>query len=148
MALLEWAKKEIYYKENSVPLEPQAISTFSTDKYPALTFKFPEATFFLESSFSLEELWKNFEKKTVKVPRAHPSYCLIIRPRFTVQQDWLKAEEFYFLKALYEENTLQEAYEKATKINPDFNLSEALGVALTRQYFTKVELYHEKRTHL
>lgn len=148
MALLEWAKKEIHYKENSVPLEPQAISALSTDKYPALMFKFSKATFFLESSFSLQELWKDFEKETVKAPRAHPSYCLIIRPRFEAQQNWLKAEEFYFLKALYEGNTLQEAYEKAAKINSDFNLSEALELALTREYFTKVEFYHEKRTHL
>lgn len=140
IALLEWAKKEMYYKENSRPLDLQSISSIPKDKYEALTFKFPEATFFLESPFSLQELWNNSEKEKIRAPKVGSSYCLIIRPRFKVQQDWFKAEEFHFLKALYEGETLGNAYEKATQINPQFNLSEVLGLALTREYFTQVEV--------
>ncbi|MBS0271196.1 MAG: putative DNA-binding domain-containing protein [Proteobacteria bacterium] len=142
---LEWAKKEIYYREDSIPLDPQIISTTPEDKYEALTFKFPEATFFSESSFSLQEIWEDFEKEKekVKAPKTIPSYSLIIRPRFQVKHDWLKAEEFCFLKKLYEGKPLGEAFEKATHINPDFNLSETLGIALTREYFTRVEVSHE-----
>lgn len=145
VAQLEWAKKEIYYKENSTPMDPQTISSIPADEYSSLIFEFPEATFFLKSQFSLNELCVEAEKENekIKAPKPIPSYSLIIRPRFQVQHDWLKAEEFNFLEALYEGKTLGEAYEKAAQVNPDFNLSETLGLALTREYFTKVEVSHE-----
>ncbi|MCI5058564.1 MAG: DNA-binding domain-containing protein [Flavobacteriales bacterium] len=146
IAQIEWAKKEIYYKSNSCPLDPMVLSSIPSDEYTDLTFEFPEATFFFESVFSLQEIWEDPEKE--KNLKLTPSYSLIIRPRYKIQHYWLSEEEFSFLKALYEKKTLGEAYERAAELNPKFDLSKTLESALTREYFSKTEVYHENRTHI
>lgn len=145
IAQIEWAKKEIYYKSDSCPLDPVAIHSIPAEEYIALTFEFPPATFFLKSAFSLKEFWEDNEKgnEDIKNEKPIPSYSLTIRPRYKIQHYWLSGEEFSFLMALYEKKTLGEAYENAVAANADFNLSEALALALTREYFTKLEIYNE-----
>lgn len=146
IAQIEWAKKEIYYKNNSSPLDPTALNVVPADEYGDLTFEFHKATFFFESVFSLQEIWENTEKE--KNLKLTPSYSLIIRPRYKIQHYWLSTEEFNFLKALYEKKTLGEAYERTAELNSKFDLSKALESALIREYFTKAEVYHENRTHI
>jgi hypothetical protein len=138
VAKLEWAKKEIYYKANSISLDPATLTFLAPEMYESLTFEFPEATCFLKSAFSIRDIWEGNEAQ--RKPGSFPTFCLMIRPRFKIELYWLIAEEFSFLSALYEKKTLEQAYENAVHINPEFDLSAALGLALTREYFTKAEI--------
>jgi hypothetical protein len=141
VAKLEWAKKELYYKANSIPLDPATLTSLAPEVYESLTFEFPEATFFLKSSFAIREIWEGNELKCEL--KSAPTFCLMIRPRYQIEFYWLNTEEINFLSALYEMKTLGQAYENAVHINPEFDLSGALKLAITREYFTKAEITHE-----
>lgn len=144
LAQIEWAKKELYYKEDSIPLNPQVIYDIPVDDYPFLSFEFPKATFLFKSSYSLEKMWPRIEKGEQSIKKNN-SYFFMIRPRFKIHHHWLSAEEFHFLRMLYEKKNLREAYDNAIFINSQFNLSEALTLALKREYFTKVTIDYNDR---
>jgi len=150
IARIEWAKRELYYKEDSSPLNPQELQNIPTDKYLTLSFEFPKAIAFFKFPYSLKETWQKIEcgSQMVKDHSATPSFCLIIRPTYKVQHYWLSAEDFCFLEVLYDRHNLAEAYDMAIIKNPKFNLSEALVHAFQREYFTKVTISHENKTDI
>ncbi len=140
IAAIEWAKKELYYTDDTCPLDPRALASIPVNQHDLITFGFPNATSFMKSEFSLKALWGGTDEAENDHPVHSRSYSLLIRPRYKIHHFWLKADEYEFYLHLYQGKTLGEAFQQAAEINPHFNLAESLGSAFTNEYFTNAEI--------
>lgn len=140
IAAIEWARKELYYTDDTCPLDTGLLASISEDQHDSLTFGFPNATMFMKSELSLKKLWEGANVAGGETPAHSPSYLLMMRSRYQVYLYWLEADEHEFCSSLYGGETLGLAYQKASEINPEFNLAEALSMAFSREYFTTAEV--------
>lgn len=140
IAQLEWIQKKLYYCRDTPSLDKKEFEAIAPENYPRLKFQFHKATYFLKSSYALEEILAEaaLEKPEFEwCSMFRETYCLLIRPHHKVQLHWLAANEFHFLEELYNGKTLSQAVDSTLSKHSQFDLAAVLTKILKENFLTK-----------
>ena len=142
IARLEWIMNQAYYAQDSSPFSQKQLAEISEENLPKLRFEYPPSTHFLQSPFPLKKIWElaNGEHNNTVDLKEGAAYALVIRPIQEVQIYWLMEEVYVFLKKVYQGETLENAYQAASKINEKFGLQHMLQTCFAQKFFTSFRL--------
>jgi len=126
IARLEWLFHLSSLSEDSDRIDPKALSEVPQDKYSDLHFVFHPSVYFLSSKHPIHRIWEmsqeGAEEKTLDLDKAGGAHLVLVRPGLKVDILELVQAECEFLKALYKEKSLYEAFDIATEIDKYFDL--------------------------
>ena len=131
-ARIDLAKRQSYHAADSTPFDQ---SILLGDDVHALTIAVSPATRIIRSVWPLYDLWRFNTQNGAPKPQAVSQDVLITRPAFDPEVHLLPAGCATWLEVLAADMPLGNAIEKATLSDPQFDLTEALTLAVTSGAF-------------
>lgn len=134
-ARLDLALRQSYHARDADPLNSDAFDA-PPDQLMQLTLKPAPATQVLRSAWPLFDIWRfNMEPGAPK-PRAQAQDVLISRPEFDPEPHLLPRGGAVLLQRMLACQTLGEAFDKALKDTPTFDLAKTLEIVLRTNALT------------
>lgn len=134
-ARLEWAYHQVFHAADHLPLSLERLACVSSEQYGQLRFQLHPASALLASDYPVHRIWEvnqpGFQgEQTVDLSLGGVK-LLILRRRFQVEMQPLGAGEFAMLTGFAAGRTVAEAYDKAARAEPAFDLNLFLERHLT-----------------
>lgn len=133
-ARLDLAMRRSYHAADAAGLDAAVFA--DPEALPGLHLDLAPATKILKSAWPLYDLWRYNMVPDAPKPRAMAQDVLITRPEFDPAPHLLPAGAAEWLRLLAEGHTLAEATERVATLSPNFDLTQALSLALETQAFT------------
>ncbi|NQV47670.1 MAG: putative DNA-binding domain-containing protein [Rhodospirillaceae bacterium] len=135
VARLEWAWTKAYHAADAEPLTAATLADRGSSDLGELRFRLHPSARFVTSDFPVGRIWEansaDGEPEAISLDDG-PSHILVIRPEAEVQVRLLSPAAFEFFLSLAGGATVAEAFS-----DPDFDLQNALAVALTDGTFSR-----------
>lgn len=128
-ARLDLAMRQSYHAADSAAFDAAVLQT--KDSGATVRLALTPATHILQSPWPIYDIWRFNMVAGSPKPSAIAQDVLISRPEFDPQLHLLPAGAAFWLGLLKDGATLGEAVEKATKNEPEFDLTQALTLALS-----------------
>ncbi|MEM9910224.1 MAG: DNA-binding domain-containing protein [Pseudomonadota bacterium] len=130
VARLEQALREAYHAADAAPIEAQELGRVSADALAGLRLTLAPSLHVLSSDYPVHAIWAyNMEPGSPK-PEPVAQSVLITRPEFDPVPTAISAGDAAFIEAIGTGAPLGVAAERGTDIQPDFDLTHALGLLL------------------
>jgi len=130
LARLEWALHLAHYEADEPALGLADLSAMDAERLSALTLRPTRVSRLLQSPWDIAAIWEAHQDASARLPAeiAHPSRCLVCRPRWRAEVLRLGAGEYDALVALQAGAALGDALAAGAEADPTF----APGAALPR----------------
>lgn len=139
VARLELALRRAYHAADAAPIEPNVLATLPQERLTDLVMTFAPAVSLLRSPWPIHAIWA-YNMQDGPKPQAVAQDVIILRPEFDPEPLALASGGYEFITALMAGGTLGAAAAVATDEAPDFDLGATLGLLLTGNALTSVEL--------
>lgn len=136
----EWLKHLAYIDADSKPIDPSDLMNISEDEIDHITFHFCPSSHLFHSKYPLFDIYEvveNIDTKEVKLEQKK-SYGVISRQENEIHTYWIREDNWYFIKKLFEGLSLLESAEYAQTINNNFDLSSAIAFVLQAQLVNNI----------
>jgi hypothetical protein len=139
VARLEQALRESYHAANATPIDPATLANLAEETLTAARMTFSPSVRLVRSHWPVHAIWAyNLEDGAPK-PANVAQDVLITRPDFDPQCHPLSQGGGAFVASLIVGESLGEAYEKAAKFSPDFDLAALLTLLLDTKAITAIQ---------
>jgi Putative DNA-binding domain len=144
VARLEILMRESHHAIDAAPLPADALATLSPEQLEKVRFVPHPATRFLRSDFAVGSITSaNRDGHSVRIDVVNPETVFVMRPDVDVSLSAFTPKSGTFLIALLTGEELGRAADAAFAIDPDFDMSSALGTALAHGLFTALKLEND-----
>lgn len=137
VARLELVRRGSYHAKDSTPVDPNLLAGMEPDTLMAASFKLSPAMCILASPYPILSLWNMNMVADAPKPGPGAEIVLLTRPELDVVMQVIDAPTQVFLSTLATK-PLAQAYEAAMGIDPDFDLTPAIGILLAQNIITKI----------
>lgn len=138
VARLELARRTAYHAANAVPIAPQTLAEIPPENIGDARFELAPAVHLLTSEHPIHSIWHhNMVDQSTKVPAA-PQSVLLYRPEFDVDALNIPPALYTFLTQLADNQTLSNAAAAAEDVDPEFDLSAAIGICINTAIIIKI----------
>ena len=138
VAQLEQALRVAYHAADGQPADASVLETLSPEAVSATTFTLAPAVRLLRFPWPVHAIWEYNMREGAPKPQAGAQNILITRPEFDPQMTPVSDGTAAFTDALMQGQTLAEANEQGLTADPEFDLSQALGLLLSEQAITQI----------
>jgi hypothetical protein len=142
LARVECAITQSYHAEDSTPLGPEAFAMIAPDDLAQLCFTLHPALHLVASRNPVATLWQMNSGQAEPAPldTLPAETALIHRPHYTVSVKAISPAGSTFLNALQSGQTLGEATEKASAVDPAFDITAHLHLLIADGLVTMLTL--------
>lgn len=139
-AKLEWLFHQSSIAEDSPTLEQKDIAKIPPEQYSDLELHIHPSVNFIKSKFPINKIWEMNQEgadssEELNIDEEKEVYLMIVRPLLKTNIIEITKTESCFLQNL-KGKSLFEAYESASNVNEDFDLSDILQKHLSLQNFS------------
>jgi len=148
-AKLEWLFQETSLSADAPTLEQEAIASVPPEKYYNLYLHIHPSVNFMTSDFPVNKIWEMNQENSddigeINLDESETAYLMLCRPFLKTNIIEITEAEMKFLTNLINGESLFQAYESATEINEQFDLSHILQKHLSLQNFSGFTVGMEK----
>lgn len=130
VARLEIAMRRSYHAADATPIDPAALQQLSAETLTQTVLTFAPATALIQSNWPLYDIWRFNSVADTPAPQAIAQSALITRTQFDPTPHPLTAAQYAWTASVQNGETLGQAYDHATLIEPNFDLSSFLALLL------------------
>ncbi len=139
VARLELAMRHAYHAADADPVNPEALGALPPDRLTELVLTFAPSVRLLRSRWPLHAIWA-FNMQDGPKPEAIAQDVIVLRPEFDPAPHALSPGGYAFITSLMAGATLGAAAAVASDEAPEFDLSATLGLLLTGNALTSIDL--------
>lgn len=143
-AWLEWFRHEVYHESDEPAVGIADLRLIPEESYGTIRFGLHPTVRMLESRFPIERIWRLNQDGSTADDRVDlnegVSRLLVCRPEWEVEMISIDESSYRFFKRLEAGSTLNEAVSDALSINPNFDVSTLLQLALSKALFAHFTL--------
>lgn len=137
VARLEQALRLSYHAADSAPIDPASLGALPPEALATTRFTLAPALRLLRSSWPIHAIWA-FNLEDGPKPPPEAQNVLVLRPEFDPELTVVSNGTSDFIEALLAGQTLTDANDLALAVEPEFDLSQALGLLLSGQAITQL----------
>jgi putative DNA-binding protein len=137
VARLELARRRCYHAADTVPIEADLLAEIAPEVLMTSTFTLSPALELLSSRYPIFTIWNVNMIEDAPKPEASGEFVLLTRPELDVEMQKIDLATHMFMSTLKTQN-LEQAYDAATRVSKDFDLSNAFNLLLKGKIITKV----------
>ncbi|KUP94471.1 HvfC/BufC N-terminal domain-containing protein [Tritonibacter horizontis] len=130
VAQLELALRRSYHAADTSLIDPQMLDTRAPEALMASRFRFAPAVALLQSPWPIHSIWRYNSVDGAPKPDARAEDVLITRPDYDPVPHLLPPGGATWIAALMAGETLAQATETASRMQPDFDLSAPLALLI------------------
>ena len=139
VARLELARRSSYHATDSNAISPDALGAIAPEDLMNVKLDLSPAVQVIKSPYPILSIWNMNMFEGAPQPEPVAQTVLLFRPELDVDMVEINNVIYCFLSNL-RKNTLGAAYEAALDIDETFDLSQALGLLLTHQLITHINI--------
>jgi hypothetical protein len=146
VARLEILWRESYHAADADPLAADALGSIDPEILFDCRFKMHPAAHLIQSRFSIHAIFvanRSDAEFHVSNPM-RPQYILVTRPHYDVTLHAITPDQFEFFQALMNSESLSDALDRATTIEPNFDLPGTLALMFQSGAFQSIQQGNEK----
>ena len=136
VARLEQAIRLSYHAADAAPADPAILQRLTPEELSATRFTLAPSLRLIRSPWPVHAIWA-FNLEDGPKPSAGAQNALITRPEFDPELTPISDGTAIFIEQLMDNAPLGEANEAAQANDPDFDLSQALGLLLSARAITQ-----------
>ena len=138
VAMLEQARRCAYHAADADPIDPSALVDLAPEDLLTSVLGLHPALQIVSSPYPILSIWTaNMDDTAPKISPVAET-VLITRPEFDLEMASINIATESVIDTLNQGATLGDAYDKALTIDPDFDLSEAIGLLLQKRLITAI----------
>lgn len=139
IAAYEYQRRRVYHAKDSIPIAADLLAGMDEETLLASRFEMSPALHLHRYEHPVESIWRyNMLDQNDPIDNG-PEHVLVARPELDLVGIILTGDHFAFLGALLEQQPFSTALERASEINPSFDLSAALGLAFQHHLFITIK---------
>ena len=138
VAALELARRYSYHAADADPVDAMVLTTLAPEALMEATFTLVPSAVLLQADNPAQSIWQ-FNMVAPFQITATQEWVLIARPEMDVVTYNLDAATYAFLAAIQDNNTLAVSADTGTAIDPNFDLSAAIGLMMGSQIIYQVK---------
>lgn len=139
VARLELARRSSYHAADAFPVAGDALSQIDPARLMDTRFTLAPTMRIVPSPYPIVDIWDFNMIDGTPPPQAAAQTALITRPELDLEMQVILPEQADFLTAIAQGDPLGAAYDAATGINPNFDLSAAIVLMLQSGLITKIQ---------
>lgn len=139
VARLELALRRSYHAEDSTPIDPDRLAALAPDELMAASVSFAPAVQLVRSNWPIFDIWRFNTQTDAPKPRAEAQDVLVTRPDFDPHPRVLPPGGADWLQALMAGHSIGQAFERASRDTPGFDLAATLALLLQGGGLTNLE---------
>lgn len=135
---LEWAVEHAYYAQDDMALDISRLSDIDERDLPGLFFSYRSSVSLLESDYPLDQIadaCRNERDVSLLELEDRGVYMLVYRPHLQVEMLSISCGEYYFLTALSQDKSIEQATFQAIEQDSAFDLAPVLQKYLSASLF-------------
>jgi len=137
VARLELARRRCYHAADTVPIDADMLADIAPEVLMASTFTLSPALELLSSPYPIFTIWNVNMIEDAPKPEAGGEFVLLTRPELDVEMQKIDHATHILISTL-KTHTLEQAYDTATRVSKDFDLSNAFNLLLKGKVITKI----------
>jgi hypothetical protein len=138
VAALELARRESYHAADAHPADAMVLTTLAPEALMDTRFSFVPSAILFRSNNPAQSIWQFNMVEPFQIT-ATQEWVLISRPEMDVVAHNLDAATFAFLHAINDDNSLAVSADAGLAIDPEFDLSAAIGLMMGTQIIHQVK---------
>lgn len=138
VARLELALIRAYHAADSTPADPAILQSLPPEALAETRFALAPALDILRAPWPIHAIWRFNTAPGAPKPSTGGEDVLIIRPEFDPEPVRLAPGAAEFITGLSEGASLGTAHDRASKANPDFDLTACLSMLLSSNAITEI----------
>ncbi len=139
VARLELQRRSSYHAADSTAISPEDLGAISPDDLMNVKLKLSPALRMLQSPYPVLSIWNMNMVEGAPQPEPVAQTVLLFRPELDVDMVEINDATHCFISKL-KNNTLGASYEEALSLDETFDLGQALGLLLTHQLITQLNV--------
>jgi len=141
IAKLEWLFHETSIANDAPTIDQDAMSAVTPEKYYNLYLHIHPSVKFMQSRFPINKIWEMNQDDAddvdeINLDESDGTYLMLARPFLKTNIIEITEAESNFINNLIDGDSLFQAFESATEINEQFDLSQILQKHLSLQNFS------------
>jgi hypothetical protein len=138
VARLELARRDSYHAADATPADAMVLTTLSPEALMETRFSFVPSAVLFQADTPANSIWHFNMVEQFQITSTQ-EWILITRPEMDVIAHVLDAATYAFLSALQNNDTLAIAADAGLAIDPEFDLSAAIGLMMGTQIIHQVK---------
>lgn len=130
VARLEWLLRRAYHAEDSPPVDPARLSAIPADAFETAHICLAPSVGRLASHWPVHDIWTYATEENAPKPGAGAQTVLILRRDFDPEAHVISPADSAFVASVLAGDPLDAALNRATAVDPAYDLSALLGLLL------------------
>jgi hypothetical protein len=138
VAALELARRTSYHAADAEPADAMVLTTLAPEALMETRFSFVPSAVLFRADHPANSIWQFNMVEPFQIT-ATQEWVLLARPDMDVNAHNLDGATYAFLRAIQDDNTLAVSADAGSAINPEFDLSAAIGLMMGTQIIQQVK---------
>ncbi len=139
VARLEQALREAYHAPDATPADASILERLAPEALARTALRLAPAVRLVASDWPIHAIWRFNMEENAPAPAPRGETVLITRPEFDPQMTPLSPAAAAFVAALLRGAALEEAFDTATAVEPEFEPSATLALLLGERAITAID---------